>query len=192
MMKRIFNFTLNYHINHKLKKGFTLIELLVIMAMIGVLASATITFINPLGQFQKQRDLQRKNDLAQIQRSLETYYNDNGKYPASSTAGPGAKINDTINCGASGCSWGGTWSPYMTKLPQDPSSGRTYAYFASPDGQIYRIYASLERGKNDSQACVDSGGLEIACPNADASVTTTGCNTGNKCNYGVSSPNTSP
>lgn len=174
-----------------MRKGFTLIELLVIMAVIAILAGAALTLINPAEQFRREHDTQRKSDLAQIQRALETYYNDYGNYPPSTTAGPGAKINDTANCGSSGCAWGAAWSPYMPVIPQDPVSGRTYAYWASSDGQMYRLYTSLERGANDVQACV-SGGVAVACPNANSSVTANGCNSGFICNYGVSSPNTSP
>lgn len=174
-----------------MRKGFTLIELLVVMAVIGSLAGAAILLVNPTEQFRRERDTQRKNDLAQIQRALEVYYNDYGKYPASTTAGAGAKINDTTSCGASGCAWGAAWTPYMPSIPKDPVAARTYSYWASSDGQMYRLYTSLERGIKDSQACV-SGGVEVACPNANASVTANGCNAGYICSFGITSPNTSP
>ncbi len=175
----------------KQSHGFTLVELLVIMAVLGVLITATIGVINPFEQLARQRDSQRKTDLAQMQRALETYYNDFGRYPASTAAGPGAKVLDASICGASGCSWGAAWAPYLATLPKDPTTARTYVYWASGDGQMYRLYSSLERGAKDSQACV-SGGVAVACPNANTSVTSSGCNSGYICNYGISSPNTSP
>ena len=71
------------------------------MALLGVLATALITLINPLAQFQRTRDTQRKNDLAQIQRALEQYYNDFNYYPSS---GPPNYYVDNRD-------WGTPWTP---------------------------------------------------------------------------------
>ncbi len=71
----------NKKMKNKFSRGFTLIELLVVIAIIGVLASGVLVAINPLEQIKKARDAQRKQDLAQIQKPLEVYYNDNGRDP---------------------------------------------------------------------------------------------------------------
>ncbi len=65
----------------KLSSGFTLIEILIALALIGVMATGIILAINPLVQLQKAQDAKRKSELSQIQKALETYYQDNGKYP---------------------------------------------------------------------------------------------------------------
>jgi len=164
-------------IQHQIKSGFTLVELLLVMVMIGALSSLLAVIINPAGQFAKSRDLERKNELGQLARALENYYNDFNSYPVS--LGSPYLINGTY-------AWGSPWTPYMDLLPGDPSSNRKYIYVS--DGQYYRIYANLERGGNDSQACNVSG---TDCPNVPAANL---CGNGVtlSCNYGISSPNVSP
>lgn len=159
------------------KDGFTLVELLVVIAVIGTLAAGLVVIINPAGMLSKARDAERKSDLTQLQRALEAYYDDYNEYPQS---GSEYVIGDV--------SWGGDWSPYMTRLPQDPVSDQRYVYYST--GQIYRLYAHLETA-NDPQGCnINTEGINIECSNAS------GFMCGNDelhiCTYGVSSPNTSP
>jgi prepilin-type N-terminal cleavage/methylation domain-containing protein len=168
----------------KITKGFTLIELLITIALIGVIAGGVMMVMNPLTQFQKSRDAQRKSDLRQIQNALEGYYNDNGEYPLS-TGSSAYNIKDkALNVHL----WGDQWAPYIAILPKDPSAAssdaRKYIYISTNNNQGYRLYASLERA-SDSQVC--NGGA--ACTNVPAGTlcgTTATC----ICNYGVTSPNT--
>lgn len=182
--------------------GFTLIELLVVVAILGILAVGVMVLLNPVAQIQKSRDAQRKSDLAQIQKVLEQYYNDKGRYPFSSDgffSGSGAcatVIPYRIAAVSSidGCiDWGQVWTAYNTTLPIDPtSSSRNYVYFVSTDGQLYRLYANLERGSNDPQICknLDANG---ECPGVSGMyIKSCGKTPAKPCNYGVSSPNTRP
>jgi general secretion pathway protein G len=141
--------------------GFTLVELLIVIALIAILATGVLALINPVGEMQKALDAKRKSDLAQLQRTLELYYHDYGQYPAT-------------------LSFGSSWQPYSPKLPNDPDPSKNYAYKSS--GQTYYMYASLDRGATDKQAC-NAGAV---CINAS------GLNCGKVCNYGVSSPNVTP
>ncbi len=160
--------------------GFTLIELILVTAIFGLFASGVIAVVNPSTQVAKANDARRKSDLAQIQRSLESYFQDNGRYPPSSPVdykiNPGGKIE-----------WGSSWQPYINLLPQDPTAAFHYAYYATADGQTYLLYASLERGTKDPDACTGSNG----CPNlATYGIAQRAC--GGICNYGVSSSNVNP
>lgn len=173
------------------RNGFTLIELITVIGIIAVLSAMLITVLNPLEQFQKARDAQRKSDLSQVQKALEQYYQDTGSYPLATNAYQIIGLNSgTIGWGMANAN---NW-PYMNQLPKDPDSSRTYVYYST--GQSYWLYASLERGGKDPQACNSgnacssiqsgSGGFPTAhkcSPTVSTSVT---------CNYGVSSPNTSP
>ena len=146
------------------------------------MATGLIIAVNPVAQIQKALDAKRKSDLSQIQKALETYYQDIGEYPPSTSDN---KIRGLDN---NAVAWGSSWQPYMSILPKDPSSSKNYVYFnSSTGGQTYYIYASLDRGGNDPQACFPSGN---SCSSAVTNNVTTAC--GGNCNYGASSPNVSP
>jgi type II secretion system protein G len=158
------------------RAGFTLIELLVVIAIVGILAGLLMAFVNPVEQLAKSRDAKRKSELVELQKALELYYQDYGAYPGST---------DGKIIGTSGeIAWGtGGFTPYIAKLPKDPSGGKQYFYAST--GQSYYLFASLDRGDKDDSACTQDGS---ACPAA----LSVGANCGNQpCNYGVSSPNVS-
>src|SRR3989344_7286755 len=130
--------------------GFTLIELLVVISIIGIMAVGLMYLIDPLGQIAKANDAKRKSDLEQLQRTLETYYNDNGQYPPHSVApDPLYRIKPPTGY----TEWGSVWTAYNTTLPKDPTpSTRNYVYFAGSNGQSYFLYANLEKS-GDPQLC---------------------------------------
>jgi general secretion pathway protein G len=156
-------------------RGFTLIELLIVIGLLAVLAGAILAIFNPFGQIQKSQDAKRKNDLAQVQRALELYYQDNGRYPVS-----------TASYQITGAAWGASWGSYMAKLPADPTASKRYVYYSpvASSGQSYFLYANLDRGTTDPQAC--SGGTD--CPNVPAAKQCGGV----FCNFGLSSSNVTP
>lgn len=169
----------------KISLGFTLVELLIVIGVMGALASAVLVIINPLGQLQKARDAKRKSDLVQIQRSLEQYYQDNGEYPASTIA-----ILYRIIYAGNPVNWGtAKFSPYMSLLPTDPVSGKRYVYYSPPPSyQSYYLYASLDRGSADIQACSGNFCDSLTATNGlDANAC--GGSVASPCNFGVTSPN---
>ncbi len=178
--------------------GFTLIELIIVIGILAILAVFALAALNPLAQFRKARDGERKSDLAQIQRVLEQYYQDHGNYPKSSSSYTITDFNGvSLGWGASG-----GWSPYMDLVPKDPDSSRTYVYYA-PGGspQSYYLYTSIEQGPNDTQTCKATVSNCInnpesltycTCGNVPAAVDCGASGKHHPCNYGVSSPNTTP
>lgn len=62
--------------------GFTLIELLVVIAVVGILAAAVISGINPNQRFKEARDSQRKTIVGTLATATEACYtkNANGTY----------------------------------------------------------------------------------------------------------------
>ena len=166
-------------------RGFTLVELIVVVGILSVMAAGAVLVLNPIGQFQKANDAKRKADLTQIQKAVETYYQDNGKYPISSISNPLYRITTPTQSGVVTVDWGSSWQPYMNVLPKDSGTSRNYVYYST--GQSYYLYASLERGASDPQVC--NGGS--ACSSlATYAIPSTAC--GGICNYGVTSPNVSP
>lgn len=162
-------------------KGVTLVELLVVTGMIAAIISGLVLLLNPVQKMAQTNDAKRKSDLAQLQRALEIYYQDYGRYPAS-----------TSSYRISGANWGASWAQYMARMPADPKSGRTYVYYnpnsgACANGQCYYVFAALEAPR-DPQMCFPASGA--ACAAAVSNSISNAC--GGVCNFGVSSPNTSP
>lgn len=61
--------------------GFTMIELLVVIAVIGILAVALLSTLNPLEQIRKGRDTRTRTDLAQLLGGVERYNASLGYFP---------------------------------------------------------------------------------------------------------------
>lgn len=163
--------------------GFTLIELLVVIAVVGILVTGLAIAVNPVAQLQKSRDAKRIEALKQIKTALELYYQDYGRYPATT----GATSYQMVDAGTGlPVAWGSAWSSYMPTIPTDPTTGKTFRYWADGTQQTFALYANLDRAEN---TCI--GVQTTACPNAAARV---GSATGvpGAYNYGVTSGNASP
>ena len=125
-------------------RGFTLIELLVAISIIGVLSSFLLA--NFVGVRQRARDGVRKSDLRQIQSALELYRSDKGSYLPSTTLTCGCALTS----GGVDCTAAPSGTPYMKKIPCDPSSGGPYVYDSPSGNTTYSIFTCLENG-NDGQ-----------------------------------------
>lgn len=140
----------------KSQSGFTLIELLVVIAIIGFLAALIVIAL--ANARAKSRDSKRKQDMLQIGKALELYYNANNGYPCTGTTGIGNcngaytwyGLPTTGTCGLAGITTSGAtgYIPnlapnYIGTLPTDPKPVATgtacqgYNYWSN--GSQYKL-----------------------------------------------------
>lgn len=136
-------------------------ELTIVMAIIALLS--TLFWGNFMSTIFKGKDSRRKQDLVQITKALELYYNDVRAYPM-----PPLPFNQVFTNPVESS------IIYMQKLPQDPSSpNRSYCY--DSDGTFYRLFANLENMKDPSVmqtpvTCISDGqnyNYYISSPNVN-------------------------
>lgn len=131
--------------NNSKIKGFTLIELLVVVVILGILAGIGLSTFQT--SQAKGRDSRRKSDLEQIQRALEMYANDKGRYP------------DSLPFGEEWVDDKGT--VYMKEVPVDPRGSESepgYCYQTEESGKVYKIYANLENRQDPALGNYTCGG----------------------------------
>lgn len=68
-------------INRMTKLGFTMIELLIVIAVLGILAVAVLSAINPIEQINRGKDTGSRSDAEQLLSAVDRYYAGKGFYP---------------------------------------------------------------------------------------------------------------
>lgn len=151
---------------------------MIVVTMIVILAIVLLVTLNPWTQINKGHDSKRKQELIQLSKTLEDYYNDKQCYPKPNEVCYNSSAGVTCNiCGNETTS--PSFSPYLTRLPCDPRQPlKKYLYQVDNSScpTWYRIYTTLA---TQSDPIITSVGCQNGCgPSPDFSY-----------NYGVSSPN---
>jgi len=102
------------------KRGFTLIELLVVMTIIALLL--TIAVPRYFGSVDRSKEVVLHENLATLRESLDKFYSDTGKYPAS--------LDELVT------------RRYLRKVPVDPitDSATTWLTLPPANSQMGGVY----------------------------------------------------
>lgn len=108
--------------NYTAKKGFTLVELLIVIAIVAILATATIVVLNPAELLAQARDAQRIADFGNLRTALGLFVIsvapvDLNMCFAGGT--DGCAVGGICSC-AGGCTAAGTTSPFGPATPATP------------------------------------------------------------------------
>lgn len=148
--------------------GFTLLELVVVIAVIGILATITIAFIDPLGLQKKARDSVRLRDLNTLKSSIVLVLQNGGTFlDKCQPVSPCSSLS--MENASDGSGWVGLdLSKYLTVLPRDPmhtsgsfvdASGVSVnsEYQFAQTGGDFEIRAHLESPSNVALYTSDGG-----------------------------------
>jgi prepilin-type N-terminal cleavage/methylation domain-containing protein len=72
--------------------AFTMIELLIVIAILGILAVAVLSAINPIEQINRGRDTGTRSDAEQLISAIERFYAMTGYYPWNAAVGDPATL----------------------------------------------------------------------------------------------------
>lgn len=114
--------------------GFTLIELLVVIVIIAILAALTIGATKYA--WTRAGTSRAQGEIATIETALESYKNDNGIYPLSTSTRASA-IN---NSGLLYTALTGSSKKYFTFRPEQIKVSGGVTYIADPFGVSYNYY----------------------------------------------------
>jgi len=151
-----------------MKKSFTILELIIVVALIALIATAVIVFLNPINQFQKAWDGKRKSELSEMRKIFEDYYNDKQCYPKPAELcydASGVPIADgSYTCHiCSHMTDSPNFSPYMATLPCDPQSpGKKYLYQTN-DNTCPKWFRIFTRLSNTKDTAIDEVGCRFGC-----------------------------
>ncbi len=142
-------------------KGFTLVELLVVISLVSILASVTISILNPVRQRNIAEDGVRQSNLQKYALGVEAYANANGKYPTLIEFNSYKEPTNPADL-----------SIFISKIPdKEPTDTAIYKYEGNSDGDKFGIAVPLA---SDSTKCYK---YHSAVGKIRECVVSTGCTT---------------
>lgn len=172
-------------------EGFTLMEILLVISLAAMIILALLILINPKKQFDRAQDGKRKQELTQLAKSVEEFYNDNERYPDAPEICYTAEEVDGQTCSCSICGIDPAspdFSPYLRPLPCDPShpnQGYLYQYECTTK-KWFKLYGQLSDDSENYSYGQSSANISLlpypsAAPTAPVSTTYTPTPAGSDC-----------
>jgi len=146
------------------EEGFTIMELLIIIALIAALLVAMLALMDPLNIINRAQDGRRKNDLNELRKTFEDWYNDRECYPTGAEVCPAASIVDNTCTICTTDPTSPSLKPYSSQTLCDPKSSYKYLYVWDTTNpscpKFYTIYSRLAAkyvAELDTQGCGRGG-----------------------------------
>ncbi len=151
-------------------KGFTMIELLIVIAVLGILAVAVLSAINPIEQVNRARDTGNRSDAEQLLSAIDRFYTTSGYYPW--------RTGSCLTCGTDPLAWtevkdvwldfGGV-NPVLTNLSTGGSAELKSSFVTRLNGDTYNSLFVYNQGTTGDSTYVcflpASGAFELEATN---------------------------
>lgn len=131
----------------KIKAGFTMIELLIVIAVLGVLATAVLSAINPIEQVNRGRDTGSRSDAEQLLSAVDRYYAAQGYYPWQTGEADVAHL--ATAWAAANIAWADTAAvpvPVLTKLSSGGTAELKTSFITRITGTTYNPLYKYNHG----------------------------------------------
>lgn len=126
-------------------QGFTLIELLIVIAVLGILAVAVLSAINPIEQIRRSEDTGSRSDAEQLISAIDRYYTTQGYYPWQTSA---TSTNSLTGWVAVGSLWDDEARvDVLTKLSSGGTAELKQSYINRITGGTYNTLFVYNRGQ---------------------------------------------
>ncbi len=139
--------------NRKLKinRGFTLIELLIVITLLGILAVAVLSAINPIEQINRSRDTASRSDAEQLINAVDRYYATRGYFPWVASAQSENTALDWVEIAAADQTFGADNEAMLTNLSAGGTAEIKESYVAritSGSVRLLTIYNGGDQGQS--------------------------------------------
>lgn len=128
----------------KLSSGFTLIELLIVIAVLGILAVAVLSAINPIEQINRSRDTGSRSDAEQLLGGIDRFYASQGFYPWK--VNPTTPVSDDTAWATVGSTWTDGATAVLTKLAEAGTGELKASFTTRITGTGYNTMYKYNRG----------------------------------------------
>lgn len=144
------------NISSKLQKGFTLVELLVVIGVLGVLAAGLLATVDPLEQFRKAADSNRRSTSLELINGITRYYATKQALPWDAVDEGGDDCNGGENPDSAQVSLIGGESAFGTCLDALADLGEIKSTFADQYQILNKLYITetTVSGSSDRRVAV--------------------------------------